>query len=228
MALFDAKKTPVTASEMYESLRSSWLGLWAEDPSHETLCVLLAQWALETARGKAMVCYNIGGIKATGEQDHCYFTTLEVLPRAVAEKYLAKSTAAEPCEIASDSGGTHIKMRFKPNHPVCRFRAYATLGESCVGYLQLLKRRFALAWPFVASGQPRKFVMMLKKQGYFTADEAEYAVAVVALFNEFLKLPRKSQERDTTPDDETTVVNPDEFPKVPVTFHIEGLFDPEE
>jgi hypothetical protein len=182
----EAKKTPAAPAEMRGALRIAWRRLWSDQPSEKALAILLAQWALETGRGKSMVCFNVGNAKATEKEDHCYFSTLEVLPRRTANAYVHASTHKHPCEIAEDNGGMDLKVRFKPDHPACRFRAFNTIEDGCVDYLRMLRNRFALAWPSLLAGIPEAFVRALRQQRYFTADEAEYSRAIRLLFNEFV------------------------------------------
>ena len=69
-------------------------------PKPESLYVLAAQWALETARGKSMYNFNCAGIKAGSEQLHTSTTPTEVVTRATAERFAEESNAQRTREIA--------------------------------------------------------------------------------------------------------------------------------
>lgn len=193
MIVYTAKKTPVSSAEIIPALRGAWFRFFGNWPSEDSVCILAAQWALETGRGASMMNYNCAGIKASGDQDCTFYATQENLPRAIAARYVANSTANEPCEIAKDDGGTNVRVRFLANHPMTKFRAYANLEDGCFDYVALLQRRFALSWPAVMTGDPVAFAKLLKKQGYYTAEEADYARLMKSLFEDmkkvFAKLP---------------------------------------
>ncbi len=82
------------------------------------------------------------------------------------------------------------KTWFDPPHPQTRFRAFDTLEEGAVDYLKMLHERFFLSWPAVESGDPKEFAHLLKRQGYYTADEGEYASALNLRFNTYRKTIR--------------------------------------
>lgn len=195
-----ATRTLVAPADMLASLGSAWRVVFANQPEHSSLLVLLSQWALETGRGKAMVAYNCAGLKASGDQPYASYPTLEVLPRALAERYLQSKTGDEPCEVAADAGGLTVTIRFLPEHPACRFRAYDSLDAGCVDYLRTLYRRFAVAWDFVLAGDPRGFAFALKKAGYFTADVNQYATALASLYSEFARITEETPKPVTLPE----------------------------
>jgi hypothetical protein len=153
--------TPATPAEMYASLERAWKLSIGSTASRDSLLVLLGQWALETGRGKSMHCFNVGNAKHVDNdgRDFCFFACDEVI------------------------GGRIVW--FYPVDPACCFRAFRTLDEGVADYLDLIRRRFAASWPAVLSGSPSLFAHMLKTQGYYTADEAQYAHTLVALFQEF-------------------------------------------
>ena len=205
MIVYTAKKTPVSSAEILPALRKAWLRFFGNEPSEDSLCILGAQWALETGRGGSMMNYNCAGIKASGDQDCTFYATQENLPRAIAMRYVANSTANEPCEIAKDDGGLNVRVRFLANHPMTKFRAYANLEDGCFDYVALLARRFALSWPAVLTGDPVAFARLLKKQGYHTAVEEDYARLMKSLFTEMkrvyatLPAPQTPAPPDTLP-----------------------------
>lgn len=156
--------THATPIEVARALRRAWMLLFGAEPSRESVCVLLAQGALETGRWRSMHCWNLGNIKSVpGDgRSWTFFRCNEII------------------------GGKEVW--FDPPHPASRFRAYDSLDEGAHDYLQLLRKRFAVAWPAVLAGDPDGFVRKLKAAGYFTAAVEPYARSVVSLFREFLKL----------------------------------------
>lgn len=191
MTFFTAQKTKVSSAEILPALRQAWIRFFGNEPAEDSVCILGAQWALETARGEKMMNYNCAGIKASGDQDHTFYATQENLPRAIAYRYVANSTANEPCEIAKDDGGEHVRVRFHANHPMTRFRSYENLEDGCFDYVALLQRRFALSWPAVMTGDPAAFSKLLRKQGYYNAPEEDYTRLMVSLFAEMKRAASK-------------------------------------
>jgi len=186
MRCYPVKFTPLTPLEVLEGLRQAWEELWSESPSKRSLQVLLAQWALETGRGRACIHYNLGNVKASAEQEHTFFRTTEWLPLKSAEPLLI-----DPRVKLLSQNATHAQLRFEPDHPACRFRAFSTLHEGCVEYLKLLRHRFASAWPAVLAGDAAQFAQLLKQARYYTVDEKPYREALVSLCTEFGRLPVK-------------------------------------
>jgi hypothetical protein len=180
--------TPVDHEELRATLASVWANLFGEIAPDDAIAILLAQSAFETNRWSACFNFNICGYKSTGAGLYTYGTTLEVLPRNVALRYVAASTVDEPCELVHDDGGEKLTVRFKPQHPVCRFRAYRSLGESVTGYVALLARRYLAAIEAAREGDVAAFVAQLAKGGYFTAPEDVYRRGVEALYEEY-RLP---------------------------------------
>jgi hypothetical protein len=194
-----AQATRVTAEEMIRTLAAVWQVEFGDVPKQATVALLLAQWALETGRGKSMMNYNVGNIKAPDPlARHAYFRTWEVLPLSVAAKYLKSSTPEEPCKLVNtEPDGKVASVAFLPDHPVCRFRAYASLEEGVQDYLVKLKGRFKRAWPALLAGDPLTFVTALKAAGYMTADVKEYYRSVNSLFAEYLALIKAGDMPET-------------------------------
>ena len=153
--------TPCAVADVGLALYVAWRELFGEEPGRGSLLVLLAQWALETGRGKACHCYNLGNAKSVDGDgyDYTFFRCNEVI------------------------GGRVVW--FDPPHPACRFRAFETLEAGAADYLALLHRRFASAWPAVLAGDPADFAHRLKAARYYTANEAAYAAGLTSLFCEF-------------------------------------------
>jgi hypothetical protein len=160
MARLQDQLTPVTPPQLFGALSRAWQKAFNETPHRTSLLVLLAQWALETGRGHSMHCYNLGNVKSAQKSgDWCFFRCNEII--------------------------NGKEVWFEPDHPACCFRAFASLDDGALDYLNTLHDRFKPAWPAVVAGDPQSFVHLLKINRYFTADEAQYTRSVVSLFNEF-------------------------------------------
>jgi hypothetical protein len=160
MARLEDRLTPITPSEIAVALATAWRGAFGGEPARASLLVLLAQWALETGRGKAMHCYNLGNIKSNGiTGDWCFFRCNEIIQGRL--------------------------VWFEPDHPSCRFRAFGSLDEGAIDYLQTVHARFHRSWTGVLTGDPVAYAHLLKVQHYYTADEGLYAGTLRALFYEF-------------------------------------------
>lgn len=154
--------TPCSPSELARGLTWAWIARFDSPPEPRQLAVLLAQWALETGRGRSCHCWNFGNVKHADGDGRCwtFFRCNEVIDGR--------------------------EVWFDPPHPACCFRAFSTLREGAVEYLDFLARHYRPAWPFVLAGDPAGFVHALKTAHYFTANETTYRNAVVSLYAELL------------------------------------------
>lgn len=147
--------TPVSSKEMLAAFTRA-----APELHRASLLTLLAQWALETGSGRSMHLFNAGNIKGKpGGGDGRSWTFFRCN------------------EIINGK-----EVWFDPPHPACCFRAYDTLDEGVADYLATMRKRFASAWPAVEAGDPARFAHLLKVARYYTASEAGYTSALVALF----------------------------------------------
>jgi hypothetical protein len=144
--------TTCTAQTMMDALVFAWQKMWGETPRKESICVLIAQWALETEWGKACWCWNVGNYKhVPGDgRDYTYFRCNEVMRDGRTIWY-------DPSRPA--------------DRPYCCFKAYSTIEGGVLDYLASLKKHFTLAWPDVLAGNPEAFAHDLKRQNYYTAPE---------------------------------------------------------
>lgn len=149
--------------------------------SHETICILMAQSALETGRWKKVINNNVGNIKSVPGRDYCFVATTERMTSTSAHQM---ADASALVRILKDDGKMATAL-FYPPHSMCRFRSFPDLDTGIVEYLALLEHRYEKAWQSVLSGNPSQFASNLHSLGYYTADPAEYTKAVVSLFNEF-------------------------------------------
>jgi len=164
-----AQRIQVTPEDMFVALGTAWQHYFNSDANASQLCLLLAQWALETGSGAAMWNYNIGNVKSReGDgRDYTYFSCFEI-----------------------EKGQ---KVWYHPDDPTCRFRAFKTLALGAADYLDLLVNRFGDndpekdAWGAVGKADPVAFCHALKLKGYYTADEGQYTAGVMARFRHFLQ-----------------------------------------
>lgn len=139
------KLTPASSADVYDALGRVAYGL-----GRESRLVLLSQWALETGGGRACHCWNLGNVKHVKGDGRTWtmFGCTEVLSGRV--------------------------VRFEPPDPQTWFRAFATIDDGATDYVEILKGRFAAAWPAVEAGDVAAFGHALKLQRYYTADEHAY------------------------------------------------------
>jgi len=169
-----------TLRQVRIALQDGWFAIEEKTPGKEATCLLMAQWAIETAEGKRMPCYNLAGIKAKKEEqdqyDYCYTATTEELASSVAARWIAGSTAAAPCEKVGENPkkGT-ITVLCKPKHSACCFKAFPSLEEGAKYYVGLLKKKYKSAWSSLATGDPNVFAHALGVGKFFTGDETVYA-----------------------------------------------------
>lgn len=149
------KLTPVSTIDVYLALRRAWdeqvtdVALESNAQRHAIL-VLLAQWALETAFGKAVHWFNLGNAKHVDGDGHDFsvFRCSEVVNGR--EKFMD-----------------------------CPFVAFDSLDEGAAYYLRSLRSRFRFAWPAVLAGDVADFSRRLKAAHYYTADEPVYTAGLI-------------------------------------------------
>lgn len=134
--------------------------------SRESVGVLWAQYALETGRGSACWCNNIGNVKVTPAQ-----------ARAGVPFFMLPGT----WEIL---GGKRVV--FDPPDEQTWFRWFPSLSEAMRHHLSFLAARYGEAWAALRSGDPTAFALALKKRGYYTGSEATYAASLRHLLREFV------------------------------------------
>lgn len=177
MSQLPATKTPATPGEVRDALRAAWRLQLHTEASQDAVCVLLAQWALETGEGASMVAYNIGNLKAPhglAGPDFCAFSTFEY-----------------------DAAG--VRYEIHPPDPGCNFRAFATLEDGVENFLRGMWEHWTAAWPAVVVGNPEAFAAGLRSQGYYTAPLALYAAGVRAHFDRYRKILPWPPSPDETP-----------------------------
>lgn len=146
-------RTPLSGTQASEAIRSAYVSVTGEQPSHGTLAILTSHWALETGHGKSMYNYNFAGIKGRGPEG----LTAVMNTR---EGY----------------GETAVQIRDG-------FRAYTSAEAGAKDYVSLLQRKFGNALEAARAEQPARFAQELKAGGYYTGDPALYAKGVTQLAN---------------------------------------------
>jgi hypothetical protein len=158
-----AKVTAASPEQVWDALVRAWDLQLGSTPARESLCILLAQWALETAEGHKMICWSVGNSKQpTDDHDYCLFPTTEYVqgfPRSI-----------------------------YPPDPGCRFRAFKDLDDGVCWYLQDQWNHWTLSWPSVVAGNVRGFCIGLKSKGYFTAPVNDYIVGVQTYFDKYIRM----------------------------------------
>jgi len=203
------RKTVVTAQEMADALYRAWYKYFGRPPAYHSILVLLSQWALETGSGKSMHNYNVGNVKARpdGPYDYQFFACNERMSLQQAMKL--QQADPQHAKITRDNGDGTCWIWFYPKHPGCCFRAFRTLDDGVFDHLIMLvnHKSFKQAWPAVEAGSPEQFSKLLRKAGYYTADESAYTAGVVRLYKGFegkVKLPDPPL---FTPDEEREIRN---------------------
>lgn len=156
-----ATKTPATAQQVADALVAAWPGQLGGTPTLGQVCLLVAQWSLETGNGADFIQWNVGNAKWNGSGDYCSYPT---------EEYIAG-----------------VPTMIYPPDMGCRFQAYESLEQGVLVYLHGMWSRWTSAWPHVANPNPELFAAGLKAQGYFTAPVEAYAAGVRARFDSLLK-----------------------------------------
>lgn len=161
MSLVAATKTVARPQTVADALVNAWDLQLGSEPTLLPICVLLAQWALETAEGASCICWNIGNFKR---------------PDPAAGDY---------CEFATTEYVNGVAERISPPNPGCRFAAYASLDAGVSAYLHSMWSHWTKAWPYVVAADPENFARGLRAQGYYTAPVAEYAAGVRRYFDRY-------------------------------------------
>jgi hypothetical protein len=108
--------TPMTADEVAKALAAAFKRLTGKLPSVKILSLLLGQWALESANGKAIHNFNYTNIKRnSGDPFYQYFRCSEIVDG--------------------------VEQFFDPPSPVCAFAAYKSATDGAEAYIRILKKR---------------------------------------------------------------------------------------
>lgn len=147
-------RTPLTTEQASALIAGALEEVTGEKPSPECVAVMTAQWAHETGRGASMFNYNFAGIKGTGPSG------LSVSQRTREGWGASERTIVD------------------------NFRAYRTAEEGALDYVKLLSSRFPESFAAARQGDPAACVAALKRERYFTGDEAAYTRSVTRIARE--------------------------------------------
>lgn len=148
--------TPVSPETLYYAIRGAWMGLYDQTPSRQALLVLIGHFAFETGWGHACWNNNLGNVKHVAGDGYDYY------------------------QVRCDEIVNGKTVWYDPPHPATSFRAFSDLAKGVQNYLELLRGRFGVAWQFVENGDAPAFCHALKQRGYYTANEQQYTIGVVA------------------------------------------------
>lgn len=155
-------KTPLGSLELAAVLRDAHHNVFGVDIPKNRLAMAWAQCALEHGRGAAIFCHNLGNITA-------------------------------PSSWAGDYYAYHFTRKENPHDApagdsptfVMKFRAHADFVDGARDYWRVISGRYASCLPHFDAGDAAGAAHALKLKGYYTANEADYARNMVALFAEF-------------------------------------------
>jgi hypothetical protein len=181
-----AKATPVQPAEVYLALRLQLEAQIGAPQPRAGVTILVGQMALETGRFKASQNFNLGGIKCSGKWSGCWqhFATLEVLPRAAAEKYMREVPAGATVAIVHD-GGERVTLKFSGRHPVNKFVAFESLDAAVEHHVAFLLGRYRTAVAIAMLGNAQGYADELYRLGYYTGDREAYGKSVASLGREY-------------------------------------------
>ena len=186
MKEFENKLTKVSKQQMAVALVEGRKGFYGVYPTKQVVAILLSQWALETGRGRYMHCYNIGNIKASKNYkgNYCYYYCSEIVPTRIANKW--KQQYGSLVKVGKRRG-RYVEVFLYPKHPATKFRAYKSLADGAVDYIELLAKRFRSAMRYAVKGDVEKFSRELHRIGYYTASVDKYTKTMKALYREMIK-----------------------------------------
>jgi hypothetical protein len=143
--------TPLGGDEAASALSNAYASVTGRAPTAKQLSLLVAQWSLETGGGRAMMNYNFGGIKGTS-------------PSGMSTAYKTKEGYGATERTITD-----------------QFRAYRTPQEGAADYLRVLRAHFPKSFDAVRAGDAQVFAHTLKREGYYTGNEADYTKAIASI-----------------------------------------------
>jgi hypothetical protein len=203
--------TPVTATDLrrqmimaWEAI-TKWWGPWQaslteeiwryEPPLKQQVALLMSQWGAEQGGGTTYN-FNLTGVKHPGpskdryKTDYFFAATFEVFDKATAQGYVQRGGSL--VEVLEDNGAT-MKLRFKPDHPACAFRAFPTLREGCLFHLKNLSDNYKEAWAVVVQfldehnlASLGAFVNKLAAKRYFTGSTEHYLANITRYYKEYV------------------------------------------
>ena len=200
----EAIHTPCDPAELGRALYLASLSLLNAPLTRPAVDLLLAQWGLETGRGRACFNHNLGNVKSAPawQGDHCERYCNELLTEQQARDAHSRATLTPDGTLDVILGGVVGGKRivnFYPPNPATRFRAFDSLEAGALDYLSILADRFASAWRYLEAGDAAGFAAALHRARYYTADPKAYAAGLVSLQREYshLTIDLSPPARDT-------------------------------
>ena len=159
-------RTELSERDARAAVVAAYQALTGENPKPETLALLMAQSAFETARWRSMYGNNFGNVTTDGSEPHYI---LDVPP-------------------FKTSDGRTLNYQ--------RFLNYETPTGGAQSWLYLLQHRYPEAWKEAHESNPngRLFVEALKRRNYFGGPLQAYATGVQSLQREYARLYRRLGE----------------------------------
>jgi hypothetical protein len=169
----EPQRTPCTRADMRAAIGRALSHAGGAKPPAQLVDVLTAQASLETASGASMYNFNFGGIKGHAPD--------------------GGTASLRTHEVL---GGKDVVIRDG-------FRAYASLDDGARDYVHTMKTRFGGAVEAATRGDVAGFAGALKRSGYYTASESDYAHGLASLMGvpaATASAPRTHGASFTTPD----------------------------
>ncbi len=167
LKLVETKQTIYSQAALCNGLIQAWYAEYKAIPSKASIGVIIAQNAIETG-GKYFWNNNWGNSKVGAD-----------VPGQIIEYMMLRNV----WEIENGK-----RITYQPPHRATWFRSFPTLAEGIGHHLALLKnRRYKIAWAAVEKGDVALFAHLLKKQGYYTAPEADYIRGMMGHYNLYNK-----------------------------------------
>ena len=164
MSEVDKRATPTSTAEFLSAAKNVYETTEGALPTAEQLGMLFAQWALETATGKAMFNFNVGNIKATDLAAQSYFS-----------QFTGTQGVVRPDGV--------------PGEGVNHFRAYDSLAEGLKSWISLLKNtRYAAGWSGLKGNDVKAFAEGIAHGGYVPPpSQPAYIRGILARYNDFMR-----------------------------------------
>jgi hypothetical protein len=167
------KLTPLTYASVINALLLAW-EVTGVNPTRAAVRLATAQIAIESGLTSCQN-FNISGIKSrpnNGKTCWQYFATTERFDAA----QLAEAQRVGPglVDVINPNDNGLIRVRVRPKHPYCCFRALEGLDDAMRDHLLTLRDKFPRAWAALQTGDPAQFAHGLKVDRYYTATETAY------------------------------------------------------
>lgn len=182
--------TTATVEQMYVAFDNGWNALFQESLGHKSVLIFIAHWALETGWGKKCHNWNLGNTRTkigSDTYDWVLYECGEDLDPADAKREVAKDPKNAWIVGPAPRNPGKVSVLFRPPHPTCCFRAFASLEEGVIDYIGLLHKRFPACLPGLRSGDAVRYVTGLKQHGYFTASIEVYLKTFTSVYGPLQK-----------------------------------------